>query len=1084
MQRNSSEQPSFNKVTSVSTLEMSLRSAEACIKAKNWSQAIDHAQHAIQLKPTATAYKLLGNALLHQKQWQEAQAAYEQALTLQPDSAEVHANLGTLAAHQHQWSEALRYLKLAIALKPELSQLKQNLEQLWSQIEQSDAALQTFLNQPQQFDAIDHQKLGDRLLKREQVDTALQCYENAIAIDPALATAFWNLSMAQNQLGNQEAMLDAYFRALSLQPSWATAEEHCKLGNHFLQQEQWEQAIACYERAIEQDARLADAHFGLGMVLQKQGKLEGAIEAYKQAIELQPEAWLTHHNLGCVFLEQKQWSQAVEAYKRAIVLNPDYFWSHQNLGDVLMRLEQWQEAVTAYRRAIELNPDFHWSHYNLGEALAKLKQWDGAIEAYRCATKLEPDLPLIQGKLGRVLHRRMATDKEELLNCCEQLIRSDPSNVEIYHQVLEVRPSDAELYFKLGHVLREQGKPNEALIFFNIAVQQQPDALEDALQAYGRLMNQSADSTLVKRKLSENYINLGRSLLKQALKNYRRAIGLDPDNLELYEQATKIDSEDAELYFALAKSLISQEHSAQAILHYEEGLKLKQEVEDAQAVSLNLAENKIEHSDPDFDWKFYTTYNQDLDRLTTYKAALEHWRTSGKAEGRIGSETQFYNIYTRDSALPQGFDWKEYLELNPDLQPFISSKWQAIQHFLSSGSKEEKLYSRNQLYYKPPIRADERVLQESDAQFEVDQPDLSSEFDWEFYTAYNQDLSSLTYEEASEHWRTSGKAEGRLASEAQLWIHLGISRADIPSDFDWKEYLELNLNLHVHLKNKWQATAHYITTGRHEGRIYRLEQLRHREDVAERSVANFVPNVREPNKPKRLAVFFHLYYYDLWEEIRSYLRNIEEKFDFFINIVESIWTPEIHEGLRRDYPEARIFISKNRGKDIGGYLACMDHIDFSNYDVFCTVHTKKSPHVSKKLSDQWRTDLLTAILGSKEKVRINLDILRRDPDIGLIGTRFWRNTVIGEHNVEHYYRLLDEFNVKAEARKCEYLAGTMMLVRPKIWQAIHSRYGSASLEDGDGKDLEFQKDGQIAHSLERLVGNLVRHYGMRFFWQE
>jgi tetratricopeptide (TPR) repeat protein len=457
---------------------MSLRSAEACIKAKNWSQAIDHAQHAIQLKPTATAYKLLGNALLHQKQWQEAQAAYEQALTLQPDSAEVHANLGTLAAHQHQWSEALRYLKLAIALKPELSQLKQNLEQLWSQIEQSDAALQTFLNQPQQFDAIDHQKLGDRLLKREQVDTALQCYENAIAIDPALATAFWNLSMAQNQLGNQEAMLNAYFQSLSLQPDWATAEEHCKLGNHFLQQEQWEQAIACYERSIEQDAGLADAHFGLGMVLQKQGKLEGAIEAYKQAIELQPEAWLTHHNLGCVFLEQKQWSQAVEAYKRAIVLNPDYFWSHQNLGDVLMQLEQWQEAVVVYRRAIALDSQFHWSHYNLGEALAKLGQWDEAIEAYRTADVLQPNWVVVQRKLAHALHKRARADLSTALDSYLHLVEADPNDIASHHSALEIKQNNPNVCVSLANALVSQNQLDQAVTFYQLALQLQPNHVE------------------------------------------------------------------------------------------------------------------------------------------------------------------------------------------------------------------------------------------------------------------------------------------------------------------------------------------------------------------------------------------------------------------------------------------------------------------------------------------------------------------------------------------------------------------------------------------------------------------------------
>lgn len=474
VQRNSSRptgspHPDPTAPPTACSIEPLLESAEAALKAKNWSQAIAQAQQAIQLQPTAKAYRLLGNAHLHQKQWQAAQIAYEQALQLQPDSAEIHANLGTVAARQQRWAEALQFFRRAIALKPELPQLQQNLERLWTLIEsaigQSPEAIRAFLDQPHQFDAIDHQTLGDRLVQQGQLELAVQCYETAVAIDPGRAAAFWNLSLAQKQLGNPEAMLKAYAQAVLLQPDWATAEQHCNLGKYYLEQAQWAKAVRHYERAIEQNPTLADAQLGLGTALQKLGQLQQAIDRYEKAIELEPEGWLAYHNLGGALLAQKQWLQAIAAYQQAIALKPNYSWSHHNLGDALKSLGQWQEAIAAYQQAIALNPDFHWSHYNLGEVFASLEQWDAAIEAYQRALDMKPDLAEATLKLCQALNHRAKADSERILAYYREAIQQDPDNLDLLHQAIEFQPSNPEFYRGLTQALARNNQLDQARVF-------------------------------------------------------------------------------------------------------------------------------------------------------------------------------------------------------------------------------------------------------------------------------------------------------------------------------------------------------------------------------------------------------------------------------------------------------------------------------------------------------------------------------------------------------------------------------------------------------------------------------------------
>ena len=361
---------------------------------------------------------------------------------------------------------------------------------------------------------------------------------------------------------------------------------------------------------------------------------------------------------------------------------------------------------------------------------------------------------------------------------------------------------------------------------------------------------------------------------------------------------------------------------------------------------------------------------------------------------------------------------------------------------------------------------------------------LTEDFDWRFYLECNPDLCHLqTPEQAYKHWLESGKSDGIIGTEEQFYQQNDLKKADLPADFNWEKYLEFNLDLAEKINSKWQAILHYLVSGIPEERIYSLEQLHQKPDAVPKSVPRkFNPSLSY-SEGKKLAVLVHIYYWDLWTELKSYIDNIEAEYDLFINIVESVWKPQIHQQVRQDFPEAKILISKNRGKDIGGHLAMMAHLDFSRYDLFCLMHTKKSPHVSEQIADTWRKDLLDAILGSQEKVWKNLHIMRQNPEIGILGCRYWRNTKVFNNSI-HYYRLLDEFDIKSEARECEYLSGTMMLVRPQIMETIYHKFKDLELEDGDDQDLKFHMDGQIAHALERIIGNLIRHQGMTFFWQE
>ena len=94
----------------------------------------------------------------------EAQAAYEQALAINPDHAEAHNNLGVVLKAQGRLDAAAEAYRRAIVLKPTHAEAQNN--------------------------------LGLVLMDQGRLDEAIRCFERALQILPGYGTALYNLGIA------------------------------------------------------------------------------------------------------------------------------------------------------------------------------------------------------------------------------------------------------------------------------------------------------------------------------------------------------------------------------------------------------------------------------------------------------------------------------------------------------------------------------------------------------------------------------------------------------------------------------------------------------------------------------------------------------------------------------------------------------------------------------------------------------------------------------------------------------------------------------------------------------------------------
>ncbi len=750
---------SSNLNTNNIAAQVYMSQAYAYWQQKNSDETIAACEQALKNDPKLVeAYKLQGNVLQQQGKMLEAMGCYARALEINPEMPELYANLGSLYGKQQQWQEAIRYYQKALQLNPHIPGFYQNLAKIYHRSGEKDEATRcllkaqslspgpqdakvpkkvievaatppTIIEKPQQLN-----DLGNSHAQKQEWQQAIACYQKAISQDPNFAGAYRNMARALRQVGKRQEAVECWNRALTLEPTWGKGKDHLRLGDIFLKQGQTEKAITCYRRSLQVEPDFAAGYVQLGHLLSQQGNTQEAIACwrqgvanipddgslyfhlgqalalqeqwseaiacYRRVIALEPERSEAYHNLGDMLQKEKQLQAAVASYRRAIELKPDFHWSHNNLGDALLQLEDWEAAATSYERSIELEPDFHWSHYNLAEALVQQKDWQGAIAAYRKAMELSPNLPYIHHKLANVLKADLKSSSQEAVDLYLKAVEEEPDNLEIYHEALEVAPNNAQLYFSLGKALANQGDSEQAAVFHNLALQMQPDAWQETVAAYSKMMESQPDSPLVNEKLSEAYTSVAQLFLQKALDNYRRAIQFTPDQVELYRLALTINPNDPELLFGLAKNLVRYEDSSEVISVGGNETPMQLQGISPRALLHSVSpEPRVREAKENFDWRFYVDCYPDLNHVSSYQQAYHHWLKLGKQEGRIVSKEQFKRVY--GDKIPEDFNWQEYLDFNFDLKEAINSEWQAMIHYAKSGHQEGRLYSRSQLYFQP-----------------------------------------------------------------------------------------------------------------------------------------------------------------------------------------------------------------------------------------------------------------------------------------------------------------------------------------------------------------------------------------------
>jgi eukaryotic-like serine/threonine-protein kinase len=333
----------------------------------------------------------------------------------------------------------------------------------------------------------------------ENLDSAIQVFERALAIDPGYALAYAGLGDAywKKYRSNKEPSWIEKSRQACQQASLLDSKlssAHSCLGTLSAGTGNYQEAAREFERAVETEPTNDDAFRGLAGAYERLGKPEEAENTYRRAIELRPHYWAGYNWLGAFYYRHVRIREAAEMFNQVVALAPDSFLGYSNLGATYVEQAHYADAIKVLEQSIAIRPsDFGYT--NLGNAYFFLRRYEEADQAYQQAIKLAEKESLLWWNLGDGYYWTPGKRTQSVaayrqgINIAEEELRVNPNNSYSYGVLaicramlgekklaldalgsgLRLSPADPFLLFQAALVYNQFGQSNEAIAWLKKA---------------------------------------------------------------------------------------------------------------------------------------------------------------------------------------------------------------------------------------------------------------------------------------------------------------------------------------------------------------------------------------------------------------------------------------------------------------------------------------------------------------------------------------------------------------------------------------------------------------------------------------
>lgn len=529
------------------------------------------------------AYTLLGDIHLGRSRISRAEAAYTQALKLDPKVARALIGLGEALYRAGRYSEAQARFEAGAQADPDdvlanigVAKSKLMLERL----EEAHASLKKLReSHPNSVSgAYWYGRALEALGSREQAERAYREAIDKKTSDPLLVETYIALALLQNQQGRAEDAKETLQAARERLPS--SSAIHRALGDVALARGRYADAESEFRLAITLDEEDLVARFKLGVALRRNGKFDEALRAFEavKAIDREYPGLALEH--GLLYEASGRTDEALKAYEGALAKAPEDPDLMLRVGCGYATAERTKEAQELLRKVLALRPTSAETNHCLGRALLSegsrladaLRQFDRAVELDPHRAEYHLYVGWAANEAGNVPKAERALDtaikldqgladaywQRGVLRSRQGAVRDAISDLA---RALQLRPSRHEAHAALADAYYDFGKEALALGEWRKAVAARPENATWRFR-YGKLlaanqMNEAARAELgaalslaEKTSESERWLWEGHHLMA-------RAIGQRPEAVRHWEQFLRLGPVDSP-YRAEAKAALQK----------------------------------------------------------------------------------------------------------------------------------------------------------------------------------------------------------------------------------------------------------------------------------------------------------------------------------------------------------------------------------------------------------------------------------------------------------------------------------------------------------------------------------------------
>ncbi len=442
-----------------------------------------------------------------------------------------------------------------------------------------------------------YEVLANALYQKHDVDGAIAALKKAIEIDPTHGAAYASLGGIAMNAGHPDQAKQYLEQALRVTPDLPGAHE--RLGVLLQQQGDSAGAIREYELGLLNTAPdYVGAKISLADLYNRTGRTADTVRLLEPIVNPTSKNVTELMILGNAFIATGQANKALPLLSAALQLDRNNIGAGLALGTAQRMAGLNNAALDRLQQVIKATPGLAIARYELGLTYIAMARYPEAREALTAAAKLDPKSMEIAAMLGEEMMLEGKID--QAIAQFQELTKRDDAVLSVYVSLATAdmaakRAADAETalreaaarfpnnpdaFGRLGNLLAQQGRYDEALKMLNQGTQLAPND--------PRLLN---DIALVQLRLGHN---------DEALKAARQLVLVDPTGIGprfLLASIIEVSGDKTEAIAIYRSILVDDPNQAQALNNLASCLIDTGDAKEAVPVARRAAE--ILHDDAD-----------------------------------------------------------------------------------------------------------------------------------------------------------------------------------------------------------------------------------------------------------------------------------------------------------------------------------------------------------------------------------------------------------------------------------------------------------------------------------------------------